>query len=101
MGLEEEGGKQECSPPPDLHDCSQVRGKPEVSSSANWVSTGKRACIEWSGQRLGGGLMYGPPLLRKRNVRMSQVGLRKCIRPLLECITPGQDGMRCALFPIS
>ncbi len=28
--------------------------------------------------------MYGPPLLRKRNVRMSQVGLRKCIRPLLE-----------------
>ena len=29
------------------------------------------------------------------------VGLRKCIRPLLEWITPGQDGMRCALFPIS
>ena len=28
--------------------------------------------------------MYGPPLRRKRNVRMSQVGLRKCIRPLLE-----------------
>jgi hypothetical protein len=26
--------------------------------------------------------MYGPPLRRKRNVRMSQVGLRKCIRPL-------------------
>ena len=30
--------------------------------------------------------MYGPPLRRKRNVRMSQVGLRKCIRPLLEGI---------------
>jgi hypothetical protein len=28
--------------------------------------------------------MYGPPLRHKRNVRMSQVGLRKCIRPLLE-----------------
>jgi len=28
--------------------------------------------------------MYGPPLCRKRIVRMSQVGLRKCIRPLLE-----------------
>ena len=28
--------------------------------------------------------MHGPPLRRKRNVRMSQVGLRKCIRPLLE-----------------
>jgi hypothetical protein len=28
--------------------------------------------------------MYGPPLRRKRNVRMSQVGLRKCIRPLLK-----------------
>jgi hypothetical protein len=28
--------------------------------------------------------MYGPPLRRKRNVRMSQVGLRKCMRPLLE-----------------
>jgi len=25
-------------------------------------------------------------------------GLRKCIRPLVECITPGQDGMRYALF---
>src|SRR5229473_3539300 len=25
--------------------------------------------------------MYGPPRRRKRNVRMSQVGLRKCIRP--------------------
>src|SRR6266851_4712512 len=45
--------------------------------------------------------MYGPPLRRKRIVRMSQVGLRKCIRPLLEWITPGQDGMRCALLPIS
>ena len=45
--------------------------------------------------------MYGPPLRRKRKVRMSQVGLRKCIRPLLEWITPGQDGMRCALFPIN
>ena len=45
--------------------------------------------------------MYGPPLRRKRNVRVSQIGLRKCIRPLLEWITPGQDGMRCALFPIS
>ena len=44
--------------------------------------------------------MYGPPLRRKRKVRVSQVGLRKCIRPLLEWITPGQDGMRCALFPI-
>src|SRR6266852_5537833 len=43
--------------------------------------------------------MYGPPLRRKRNLRVSQVGLRKCIRPLLEWITPGQDGMRCALFP--
>jgi hypothetical protein len=31
--------------------------------------------------------MYGPPLLRKRNVRMSQVGLRKCIRPLLELVS--------------
>ncbi len=28
--------------------------------------------------------MYGPPRRRKRNVRVSQVGLRKCIRPLLE-----------------
>ena len=45
--------------------------------------------------------MYGPPLRRKRNARMSEVGLRKCIRPLLEWITPGQDGMRCALLPIS
>src|SRR6266850_7726452 len=45
--------------------------------------------------------MYGPPLRRKRNLRMPQVGLRKCIRPLLEWITPGQDGMRCALFPIN
>jgi hypothetical protein len=45
--------------------------------------------------------MYGPPLRRKRKVRVSQVGLRKCIRPSLEWITPGHDGMRCALFPIS
>src|ERR1700752_4517038 len=45
--------------------------------------------------------MYGPPLRRKRKVRMSQVGLRKCIRPLLEWITPCQDGMRFALFPIN
>src|SRR5712664_3797382 len=45
--------------------------------------------------------MYGPPPRRKRNLRTPQVGLRKCIRPLLEWITPGQDGMRCALFSIN
>src|SRR6266436_4129606 len=45
--------------------------------------------------------MYGPPPHRKRNLRTPQVGLRKCIRPLLEWITPGQDGMRCALFSIN
>jgi hypothetical protein len=28
--------------------------------------------------------MYGPPLRHKRNVRLSQVGLRKCIQPLWE-----------------
>jgi lipid-binding SYLF domain-containing protein len=33
---------------------------------------------------VGFGGMYGPPLCRKRNVGMSRVGLRKCIRPLLE-----------------
>src|SRR6266436_5728825 len=37
----------------------------------------------------------------KRNLKTPQVGLRKCIRPLLEWITPGQDGMRCALFSIN
>jgi hypothetical protein len=41
--------------------------------------------------------MYGPPPCRKRKVRR-QVGLRKCIRPLVEFVTPGQDGMRYALF---
>ena len=30
-----------------------------------------------------------------------RVGLRKCIRPLLEESPPGQDGMRYALFPFS
>src|SRR5216684_3428583 len=60
------------------------------------TNTEARLCLD---HRLSG--MYGPPLRRKRNVRMSQVGLRKCIRPLLEWITPGQDGMRCALLPIS
>jgi hypothetical protein len=30
-----------------------------------------------------------------------KVGLRKCIRPLVEYSTPGQDGMRYALFPFS
>src|SRR5216684_4362628 len=45
--------------------------------------------------------MYGPPPRRKRNLKTPQVGLRKCIRPLLEWITPGQDGMRCALFSIN
>jgi hypothetical protein len=43
---------------------------------------------------------YGPPPCRKRKVRVTG-GLRKCIRPLLEWITPGQDGMRCALFPFN
>src|SRR6266480_1989216 len=32
---------------------------------------------------------------------MDRVGLRKCIRPLLEGSPPGQDGMRYALFPFS
>src|SRR5712664_784090 len=45
--------------------------------------------------------MYGPPPRRKRNLKTPQVGLRKCIRHLLEWITPGQDGMRCALFSIN
>src|SRR5258707_15800397 len=45
--------------------------------------------------------MYGPPPRRKRNLKTPQVGLRKCIRPLLEWITPGQDGMRSALFSIN
>src|SRR6266478_879569 len=61
-------------------------------------STCRFTLIPDGGQLTG---MYGPPLRRKRIVRMSQVGLRKCIRPLLEWITPGQDGMRCALLPIS
>jgi hypothetical protein len=30
-----------------------------------------------------------------------RVGLRKCIRPSLEGIAPGHDGMRYALFPFS
>ena len=29
---------------------------------------------------------------------MGWVGLRKCIRPLVEFVNPGQDGMRYALF---
>ncbi len=41
--------------------------------------------------------MYGPPSCRKRKM-MVTVGLRKCIRPLLEWIAPGLDGMRCALL---
>ncbi len=32
--------------------------------------------------------MYGPPRRRKRNVGMPQVGLRKCILPLLDGDTP-------------
>ncbi len=44
--------------------------------------------------------MYGPPPCRKRKV-IWQGGLRKCIRPLAECTTPGQDGMRYALFLFS
>jgi hypothetical protein len=37
--------------------------------------------------------MYGPPPCRKRKVKR-QGGLRKCIRPLVEFVTPGQNGMR-------
>ena len=38
--------------------------------------------------------------LQAKNER-DRVGLRKCIRPLLEGSPPGQDGMRYALFPFS
>jgi hypothetical protein len=37
-----------------------------------------------SSRIVGNSEMYGPPLRRKQNVGMSRVGLRKCIRPLLE-----------------
>ena len=38
--------------------------------------------------------------LQAKNER-DRVGLRKCIRPLMEGSPPGQDGMRYALFPFS
>src|SRR5216684_3549047 len=65
-----------------------------------WRAQGAFALLTrtYHGSRVIG--MYGPPPHRKRNLRTPQVGLRKCIRPLLEWITPGQDGMRCALFSI-
>jgi hypothetical protein len=37
--------------------------------------------------------MYGPPQNCKRKIEMT-VGLRQCIRPLVECKTPGHDGFR-------
>ena len=39
--------------------------------------------------------MYGPPPRRKRKMKAA-VGLRKCMRPLLERVPPGHDGMCCA-----
>src|SRR5260370_19549686 len=38
---------------------------------------------EICGWVVGNSKMYGPPLRRRQNVRMSQVCLRKCIRPLV------------------
>jgi len=32
-------------------------------------------------------------LSRKRKMKVTEFGLRKCIRPSMELITPGQDGM--------
>src|ERR1700751_6096730 len=41
--------------------------------------------------------MYGPPPYCKRKMRKTEIGLRECIRPLLDSRSPGLNGMRCAL----
>src|SRR5260370_9627161 len=51
-------------------------------------------------RRLAASEMYGPPPRRKRNLKTPQVGLRKCIRPLLEWITHGQNAKRYSHFYI-
>ena len=44
--------------------------------------------------------MYGPPQSCKRKTNDGKGGLRKCIRPLVESLTPGHDGDPLALVPI-
>ena len=44
--------------------------------------------------------MYGPPPSCKRKVSLA-VGLRQCIRPLVESMTPGLDGHPLAFAPIN
>ena len=45
--------------------------------------------------------MYGPPQSCKRKTRDGKGGLRKCIRPWVESLTPGHDGDPLALVPIN
>src|SRR5882762_6437403 len=78
---------------------SEMYGPPPRRKRNVWSAASPQAkCMV---RRLAASEMYGPPPRRKRNLKTPQVGLRKCIRPLLEWITPGQDGMRCALFSIN
>ncbi len=44
--------------------------------------------------------MYGPPPSCKRKMSLA-VGLRQCIRPLVESMTPGLDGHPLAFAPIN
>ena len=45
--------------------------------------------------------MYGPPQSCKRKTNDGRSGLRKCIRPSVESLTPGHDGNPLALIPIN
>jgi len=70
------------------------------------VALERAAAIGWIITRDSSRVMAHPECLVHRFVasaklRISKVGLRKCIWHLLEWITPGQDGMSCAVFPIN
>src|ERR1700751_2591546 len=45
--------------------------------------------------------MYGPPQSCKRKTNDGKGGLRKCIGPLMEYLTPDYDGDPLALVPIN
>ena len=45
--------------------------------------------------------MYGPPQSCKRKTSNGKFGLRKCIRPSVESLTPGHDGNPLAPVPIN
>jgi hypothetical protein len=61
-------------------DCGKSKASRAIADSGRMTATRKESACQIYSQPG----MYGPPLCRKRIVKMSRVGLRKCIRPSLE-----------------